>query len=32
MSARTCHALLVIAFVAILIGLARAAWWTVMSL
>jgi hypothetical protein len=32
MSAKTCHTLMVIAFVAILIGLARAAWWTVMMM
>lgn len=32
MSTRTCHVLLVIAFLMILVGLARTAWWVVMHL
>ena len=32
MSKRTCHALLAIAFVAIMIGLARVGWYVVMAL
>jgi len=32
MSTRTCHALLVVAAVAILIGVARVSWYVVMSL
>lgn len=31
MSARTCHALLALSFVAILIGLARVGWYVVMN-